>query len=642
MRIMSRRSILRAISAFAGSIALFSRKGFGNDNAEKDPAASRNNLKLWYREPAETWFDALPIGNGHTGAMVFGGIHLERISLNHDSLWSGAPREWNNPKAKDYLPLVRKAVLEDRDYHEADRLCHSMQGPFNQAFEPLGDLLLDFQHGQDVGQYQRSLDLDSAISRVEYQVDGVTFFREIFASAPDGTVVIHLSASRPGSLNCTLRMTSRLRSSTKTEGDTLILSAKAPSNSAPNYLPSDHPIVYSEKAGEGMYAAAVLKVKIVEGRLSVQPEGALKIEGADEAVLFLATATGYQGFNKPPDMPAERVTAAARRTVETASMQSIQTLKNRHVSDHQSLFRRVELDLGDQSISHSPTDERLNRFAENPDPSLLALYFQYGRYLLIASSRPHTQPANLQGIWNPLMRPPWSSNWTANINVQMNYWPIETCNLSECAWPLIEMIRDLSKNGSATAATNYGLPGWCSHHNIDLWRQSAPVGEGLPTSAPTWANFAMSGSWLCQHLWEHYCFSNDREYLRTTAYPIMKGAAEFCRAWLTEDKAGRLTTCPSVSTENSFIAPDGKIAYVSAGCAMDIALCHELFRNCQRASQVLGVDTDFAAELNGALMRMTDFQISESGRLQEWSVDFKESEPEQRHMSPLYAVYPGN
>ena len=642
MRIISRRSILRAIGAYAGSMALFSRKGFGAVKAEKDPAASRSNLNLSFREPAETWFDALPIGNGHTGAMVFGGIHLERISLNHDSLWSGAPREWNNPKAKDYLPLLRKAVLEDHDYHQADRLCHSMQGPFNQAFQPLGDLLLDFQHSQDVGQYQRSLDLDSAISRVVYQVDGVTFFREIFASAPDGIVVIHLSASRPGSLNCALRMTSSLKSSTRAEGNSLILSAKAPSNSAPNYLPSDHPIVYSEKAGEGMYAAAVLNAKIIKGRLSVQPEGALKIEGADEVVLLLATATGYRGYDKLPDTPVEQVTAAARGAVEAASMHSILTLRNRHVEDHQRLFRRVELDLGDQGISHLPTDERLNRFGENPDPSLLALYFQYGRYLLIACSRPHAQPANLQGIWNPLMRPPWSSNWTANINVQMNYWPIETCNLSECAWPLIEMIRDLSENGNATATANYGLPGWCSHHNIDLWRQSAPVGEGRPTSAPTWANFAMSGAWLCQHLWEHYCFSNDREYLRTTAYPIMKGAAEFCRAWLTEDQAGRLTTCPSVSTENSFFAPDGKVAFVSAGCAMDIALCHELFGNCLRASRVLGVDIDFAAELNRTLKRMTDYQISESGRLQEWSVDFKETEPEQRHMSPLYAVYPGS
>ena len=641
MQAISRRSILRAISAFAGSVALFSKQNFGADNTEKGPIGKRNNLELWYREPATTWFEALPVGNGHTGAMVYGGIRLERISLNNDSLWSGAPRDWNNPQAKDYLPLVRKAILKDEDYHEADRLCQKMQGPFNQAFEPLGDLLLDFQHGQEATQYRRSLDLDSAISRVEYSLNGVNFVREIFASAPDEVVVLHLSASQPGTLNCTLRMASELRFSARAERDTLILAAKAPFNSTPNYLPSDSPFVYSDKAGEGMHAVAVLRAQILHGKLTAQPEGALKIEGADEAILLLATATGYRTYNESPDMPIELVISAARKTVETAAMHSIRTLRDRHVADHQKLFRRVDLDLGNQPAPQLTTNERLERFAATPDPSLIALYFQYGRYLLIACSRPGSQPANLQGIWNPLMRPPWSSNWTANINVQMNYWPSETCNLSECTQPLIEMILDLSENGKATATTNYGLPGWCSHHNIDLWRQSAPVGEGRPTSDPTWANYAMSGAWLCQHLWEHYSFTGDEGYLRETAYPIMKGAAEFCLAWLTVDKAGQLTTCPSVSTENHFLAPDGKAADVSSGCTMDIALIHELFGNCRQASRILDVDTDFAVALDHALGRMTTYQVT-SGRLQEWSVDFKEVEPGQRHMSPLYPVYPGS
>ena len=641
MQIVSRRSVLQAISALAGRMALYPRKALGFLSSEKDLARGRANLELWYRQPAGSWFEALPVGNGHTGAMVYGGIHLERISLNSDSLWSGAPRDWNNPKAKEVLPQVRKAVLEDRDYHKADRLCQQMQGPFNQAFEPLGDLLLDFEHGQGATQYRRSLDLDRAISRVEYKVDGVTFTREIFASAPDGVVVLHLSASQPGSLNCTLRMASELRFSTRAEENNLVLAAKAPFNSAPNYLPSDSPFVYSDKAGEGMHAAAVLKVQIVHGRLNAHPEGVLRIEGADEAILILATATGYRNYNESPDTPIERVIAAAQKTVDAAAVHSIRILTDRHVADHQRMFRRVDLDLGDQLAPQLATNERLERFAATPDPSLIALYFQYGRYLLIASSRPGSQPANLQGIWNPLMRPPWSSNWTANINVQMNYWPSETCNLSECTQPLVEMIRDLSENGKATATTNYGLPGWCSHHNIDLWRQSAPVGEGRPTSDPTWANYAMSGAWLCQHLWEHYSFTGDEGYLRATAYPIMKGAAEFCLAWLTEDKAGRLTTCPSVSTENHFLAPDGKAADVSPGCTMDIALIHELFGNCRQASRILGVDADFAAALDHALGRMTTYQVT-SGRLQEWSVDFKEVEPGQRHMSPLYSLYPGS
>jgi alpha-L-fucosidase 2 len=288
----------------------------------------------------------------------------------------------------------------------------------------------------------------------------------------------------------------------------------------------------------------------------------------------------------------------------------------------------------------APLDERLAQYAATPDPDLLALYFHYGRYLLIASSRPGTQPANLQGIWNSLVRPPWSSNWTANINVQMNYWLAETCNLSDCHLPLFDMMRDLAKNGTVTAATNYGLPGWVSHHNIDLWRQSAPVGNG--NSSPTWANFAMSAPWLCAHLWEHYVFTGDVEFLREVAYPLMRSCAVFCQAWLVEDQLQRLSTCPSVSTENNFIAPDGKKAEVSAGCTLDMALIAEIFGNCIKADKLLKVDEEFAAKLDAARKRLVPYQIGSFGQLQEWSIDFKEATPGQRHMSHLYPVYPGS
>jgi alpha-L-fucosidase 2 len=300
----------------------------------------------------------------------------------------------------------------------------------------------------------------------------------------------------------------------------------------------------------------------------------------------------------------------------------------------------VTIDLG-RGRPELPTDERLKAFQANPDdPGLLALYFQYGRYLLIASSRPGSQPANLQGIWNDQVRPPWSSNWTANINVQMNYWPAETCNLSECHEPLFDLIEGLSATGAETAKANYGASGWVSHHNVDLWRQSAPVGN-YGAGSPTWANWPMSGPWFCAHVWEHYLFTEDRKFLER-AYPVMKGAADFCLDWLIEDGHGKLTTCPSFSTENDFFAPDGKRAETSAGCTMDVALIRELFANCMEASKILGVDAVFRGELAQKRERLPAYQIGRHGQLQEWSKDFDESTPGQRHMSHMYPLCPGS
>jgi alpha-L-fucosidase 2 len=316
-------------------------------------------------------------------------------------------------------------------------------------------------------------------------------------------------------------------------------------------------------------------------------------------------------------------------------------LRERHVADYRKLFDRMSLTLGSPGPSASqPTDKRLANFAANPDPSLLALYFHYGRYLLISSSRPGTQPANLQGIWSYQVQPPWSSNWTANINIQMNYWPAETCNLSDCTEPLLTLIEGLSRTGARAAQETYGLPGWVTHHNIDIWRAANPVGMGV--GSPTWANWGMSGPWLCAHLFEHYRFTRNREFLRERAYPLMKGSAEFCLAWLIEDGNGHLTTCPSESTENDFMAPDGKPAMTSAGCTMDMALIRELFTNCIDASKELGIDAEFAAKLEAARTRLIPYQVGKYGQLQEWAIDFAESTPGQRHMSHMYPLYPGS
>jgi alpha-L-fucosidase 2 len=611
---------------------------------QKQESPSRTGeFLLWFSAPADTWGDALPVGNGRLGAMVFGGSKQERLALNEDTLWSGGPRDWNNPGAKEHLPVVRKFVLEDQAYHQADQECRKMQGPYNQSYEPLADLAITFEHSEQVNGYRRSLDLDTGVAAVSYEVNGIRYEREFFASAPAQLIVLRLTCSKPGNLNCQVRLTSQLRSTAEAlQTGEIILRGKAPSESIPQYLRDKNPIRYDDADGKGMRFATVLQARSEGGAVSPTTDGSLKITAADSAVIHLAAATGYRAYNLAPDLPIEAVIEAARKPLRISTNVSYEKLLQTHVDDHQRLFRRVTLILDTPlPAGDIPTDQRVKNFPKNPDPSLAALYFHYGRYLLMGSSRPGSQPANLQGIWCGDLTPPWSSNWTANINVQMNYWPVETTNLSECHLPLFEMMKGLSVNGAKTAATNYGCSGWVSHHNIDLWRQSAPVGMGTEFASPTWANFCMSGPWLCQHLWEHYLFTNDREFLQETAYPIMKGSAEFLTDWIIDDGHGNPTTCPSFSTENSFLAPDGKQAFTSAGCTLDLALITELFSNCERASEVLAVDRSFAMRLKSIREKLPPYQIGRYGQLQEWSVDFLESEPGQRHMSHLYPVYPG-
>lgn len=645
----TRRRFVASLSSALAGLHLFKAHLFAGGSKADLPRTGNENLSLWFGQPAGQWADALPVGNGRLGAMVFGGIVSERVALNEDTLWSGFPRDWNNPGAKEHLPIVRKLVLEEQNYHGADQECRKMQGPYNQAFEPLADLLLKFDHAEDVTSYRRSLDLDSALAAVSYQVGDCRYTREIFSSAPDQVIVVRLSASKPSALDCEVRLTSQLRSKSESSATGEIrLTGKAPSVSLPNYLSQDpNPIQYDDAAGKGMHFASLLKVVSHDGTISALPDGGLRIQGATSALLLIGAATGYRGYQVDPDLPLADVLSTAGKPVLQVQTASFEKLLGSNTDEHRKWFRRVALDLSQsgatrgQPNSGAPTDERVKNFPANPDPGLLALYFNYGRYLLIGSSRPGTQPANLQGIWSGDLRPPWSSNWTANINVQMNYWPAETCNLSECHAPLFDMLRGLSENGRKTAQVNYGAPGWVSHHNVDLWRQSAPVGMGMDFAAPTWANFCMSAPWFCQHLWEHFSFTGDQEFLRHTAYPIMKGSAEFLLAWIIEDGNGNLTTCPSVSTENVFQAADGKSASVSAGCTLDLALIWELFSNCEQASSILGVDHEFSKRLAAVRKRLPPYQIGRYGQLQEWSVDFVESEPGQRHMSHLYGVYPG-
>ena len=650
---LSRRRFLVNASTVAGAATLNSRLALPQSAAPED-----NDLKLWYSQPASRWVDALPVGNGRLGAMIHGGgarvapepktprgddpLEMdpakETIVLNEDTLWSGMPVDGNNLNAKAALPDVRKAVLEQQDYHLADSLCRKLQGLFAESYQVVGSLHVDCEHPGRATNYRRELDLATATASVRYQVGDVSFQRSLFVSTPDQAVVLRVTASKPGALNTTIWMDGALVRSVEAVGiNRLLLTGKAAKHVAGAGHPgSDIPLVHSDKPGEGMYYAAMIHATTEGGQLAAEGNK-LVVKGATTLTILISAATGYNGYDKTPDTPQSEVNDRAKRYLDSASKLSYLDLRLRQIADYKRLFDRVSLTLGKPSAQ--PTDVRLANFAASPDPALLALYFQYGRYLLISSSRPGGQPANLQGIWNYQVQPPWSSNWTANINVQMNYWPSETCNLSDCTEPLLQFVDDLSRTGNRAATETYGLPGWCSHHNIDIWRAANPVGMGV--GSPTWANWGMSGPWLCAHLYDHYRFSGDRNFLRTKAYPLMKGAAVFLLAWLIDDGAGHLTTCPSESTENDFLAPDGKKAYTSAGCTMDMALARELFTNCIDSAKLLGIDGDFAAKLEVARAKLIPYRIGKHGQLQEWSVDFDESTPGQRHMSHMYPLYPG-
>jgi alpha-L-fucosidase 2 len=638
----TRRRFLGTTGALLGDLSLPT----GVARALNEPAAA-DDLVLWYEKPASQWVDALPIGNGRLGAMVFGGgedgaFNKELLQFNEDTLWSGQPRDGNNRDAKNHLAAIRAAVLERQDYHLADQLCRKMQGLFAESYQPLGNLRLDLSHSGTGKNFRRQLDLDTACVTVSYEVDGVRFQREAYVSAPDQVLVVRVTASKPHQIGGVLTLDGPLQKTVKALADNrLLLTGKAAAHIAGAGHPhSEKPVTLSDEPGAGMYFAAMVEVQVEAGsaRASADPTG-ITIANADSFTVLVTAATGYRGFQFKPDLPLGEITTKVKQQLEAAATKPFASLYTRHREDHQRLFRRVSLSLGAPDNA-KPTDRRVKEFAASPDPSLLALYFQYGRYLLISSSRPGSQPANLQGIWNYQVTPPWSSNWTANINIEMNYWHAETTNLSECAGPLFDLIDGLNKTGAITAGETYGMPGWCSHHNIDIWRASNPVGEGV--GSPTWANWGMSGPWLCAHLYEHYLFTRNREFLRARAYPLMKGAAEFCLAWLIEDGRGHLTTCPSESTENNFLAPDGKPAMTSAGCTMDMALTRELFANCSAGAKELGVDASFAAKLDAAVARLIPYQIGRNGQLQEWSVDFEEATPGQRHMSHLYPLYPGN
>ncbi|WP_286589517.1 glycoside hydrolase family 95 protein [Sphingobacterium sp. N143] len=608
--------------------------------------AQQKQLQLWYDKPATHWEEALPLGNGMTGAMVFGGVSKDRFQINDNTLWSGEPEDGNNPNGPQVLPLVREAVSAGK-YEEAAVLWKKMQGPYSARYLPMGDLWLDLhQDEKQVKHYKRSLDLRSALSRVTYSYQGVEYQRESFVSYPDKVLIIRLKANKSKAISLDLSMSSKLRHRVSALGnDQLLLTGKAPSFVANrDYEPQQ--IVYDSIEGKGMTFAMQVKVKAIGGKVQ-QDKDKLCIREADEVLLLLTETTSFNGFDKSPSRQGKDAKATANRLLEEAAAKSMETLYANHQKDYHTLFNRVDFELNGTSVpSNMPTDQRIMQFAKGPgDLGLLTLYYHFGRYLLISSSRQGGRPANLQGIWNDHVQPPWGSNYTTNINTEMNYWLAENTNLSECHQPLFDFMEELAVNGAKTAAVNYNIhKGWVVHHNSDLWAKTSPPGgyEWDPKGMPRWSAWPMAAAWFSTHLWEHYRFTGDKTFLRNKAYPLMKGAAQFMLHWLIMDNETKyLVTNPSTSPENT-IKIAGKEYQLTKASTMDMAIIRELFTAVIRSCDALEIDQEFKSTLEQAVSKLYPYQVGQYGQLQEWFKDWDDPKDQHRHISHLFGLYPGN
>jgi alpha-L-fucosidase 2 len=567
------------------------------------PTFAQDDLRLWYRKPSVQWEDALPVGNGALAAMVYGGVASERIQFNEQTLWTGHPRSYARKGAHQHLGQIRE-LLQQGDQKEAETLASEvfMGDPVRQmAYQPFGDIYIDFPTHKDSSDYHRELDLATGISKVTYRNGNTSYTRETFASFPHKAIFVHLKGSQKSSLNFSVRLDAiHEEKSVKAEGNEITLNVKVKNGA--------------------LYGVGKLKV-LTNGEVSVQ-NGALRIQHADHATLVLSAATNYIDYNNVNGKPEQAVAKVL------SNIPAYAEARRQHVHDYQKLFSRFSLKLPSGDNSALPTDERLMAFKTNSsDPSFLALYVQYARYLLIASSRPGTHPANLQGKWNDKLKPSWDSKYTVNINTEMNYWPVEMANLSECHQPLFDMIRDLSMTGAEVAKEHYNAPGWLVHHNTDLWRGAAPI------NASNHGIWVTGGAWLSLHLWEHYRYTLDKQFLRTTGYPLMKTAAEFFTAFLSKDqKTGYLISSPSNSPETGGLV---------AGPTMDHQIIRTLFQACIESSVILGTDHAFALQLKELKSRIAPNQIGRAGQLQEWMTDIDDTTSHHRHVSHLWGVYPG-
>jgi len=633
-------TLVGALSIAAGA-ALLGQQAAPPVQFTGEAAPPASALSLWYRAPAADrlpsaprpaaavasaeWVRALPVGNGRLGAMVFGGVVHERLQLNEDTLWAGRPYDPVNPEAKDALPEVRR-LIADGQYSAAARLATQkvMSKPLAQMqYQTLGDLTLAFPDASTVENYRRDLDLATATAHVSYTTGGVTFTREVFASAPDQVIAVRLTASRPGQISFEAGMGTLQRGATveaTSDGDLVMRGT----NGAGSGTTAD---------GQPMTGALRFEARVrvvATGGTRTASGDKVIVRNANSVTLLIAAATSYKTYEDVSADPAARVSTSLGR----ASGKTIDTLRAAHVRDYRSLFDRVTLDLGPTTAAAAPTDDRVKAFAAGGDPALAALYFQYARYLLISSSRPGSQPANLQGIWNDSLSPPWGSKYTININTEMNYWPALSANLEETMDPLLAMVQDLSVTGARTAREMYGAGGWVTHHNTDIWRATGPI------DGPQYGLWPMGGAWLTMALWDRYEYTGDSAYLRTL-YPLLKGSAQFFLDTLIEEPTHHwLVTSPSLSPENNH--PFG--TSVTMGPTMDQQILRDLFAAATKAARDLGVDRDLQDRWTATRARLAPMQIGSAGQLQEWLEDWDMKAPEihHRHVSHLYGLFPGH
>lgn len=599
-------------------------------------------LALWYRQPAgSNWNAALPVGNGRLGAMVYGGVEHERLQLNEDTVWEGYKRDGTNSNALTALPEVRRLLFEGKNEEASDLAAKTMMGIPSRikSYQPLADLIIETTDKSTNSEknYRRELDLDTGIATTTYDLGTVTCIREVLASVPDNVVAAQMTSTKPGGINVNVSLTrerdAHCINNPKEPGE-LILQGQIP---VQYFNDKSHmkevPDAAVAKPGEKF--AAVARVMAYGGKITGS-NGVVIVTGADTVTIYIAGETDYRG-----GVPEEKCLKDLELPLTKSTYEAV---RSAHIGNYQKLFRRVALNLGSAgtNVDNMATDERLQRAETGvADPGLMALYFQYGRYLLMSSSRPGSLPANLQGIWNDKMNAAWNSDYHLNINIQMNYWPAEVCNLSECQEPLFDLMDTLSVSGTNVAKIDYGCRGWVAHHLTDPFGFAAPADSVVGI-------WPMGGAWLAEHPYEHYLFTGDKNFLAKRGYPLMKGAARFILDFLVTAPAGtpvagKLVTAPSHSPENSFYLPDGQQSRMTYGCSMDLEIIHELLSNCIAASKILNTDTNFRAECEGALTNLAPLQISKKdGRLQEWIEDYQDVDRLHRHSSHLFAVYPGH
>lgn len=572
-----------------------------------------SDLKLWYDKPARQWVEALPLGNGRLGAMVFGGTDMERVQLNEETVWTGQPNSNANPNAKAVMAEINRLVFEGK-YKEAEQLVgRNVISNTNQcmSYQPVGDLRLRFPGHENYTEYYRDLDISEAVALTEYVVDGVKFRREVFSSFTDNVVVMRIEASEKGKVSFEADLTSPLRSNVTNENDWLVMRGISGDKDNMQGKVNFTTILHVSPEG-GKFSSGGKKISVT---------------GADAVTLYVSTGTNFVNYQDISGNADKRATDF----LQAALKKKYAKMKKTHSEKYKEFFNRVSLDLGTSEAAKKTTDKRVEEFAAGNDPQLVELYFQFGRYLLISSSQPGGQPANLQGIWNEHVTPPWGSKYTTNINVEMNYWPAEVTNLSEMHEPFIKMVKEVSVTGAETAKTMYGTRGWVLHHNTDIWRATAPV-DG------PWGMWPTCGAWFCQHLWTHYLYTGDKKFL-AEVYPVMKSAAQFFLDFMvTEPSHGWLVVASSTSPENSFPGRH----YVCEGVTMDNQMVSELFANVASAAQALGQDPEFAKAVLEARSKMPPMQIGQHGQLQEWMHDWDRVDDHHRHVSHLYGLFPGN